>query len=130
MAVNPLSQITLDAEYTSGPLATSDLHAGGIFFCVLYEEVLIFRPNNVVELDVRILDNWRPLDDEADFLSKRSATCSYGLNDREYLSCKFPHATYTGLPCDLNPDWLAFHLTYRYFDQCNSRVYTLRTGKQ
>ncbi len=130
MAVNPLSQITLDAEYTSGPLATSDLHAGGIFFCVLYEEVLIFRSNNVVELDVRILDNWNPLDDEADSLSKRSAIGSYGLNDRDYLSCKFPHATYTGLPCDLNSDWLAFHLTYTQVAQCNSCVYTLRSGKQ
>lgn len=126
MAVNPLSQITLDAEYTSGALATCDLHAGGIFFCVLYEKVLIFRSKNVVELDVRVLDNWTPLDDEADFLSKGSATGSYGLNDRDYLSCKFPHATYTGLPCDLNSDWLAFHLTYTQVAQCNSCVYTLR----
>ncbi|QGQ26255.1 hypothetical protein F1728_27830 [Gimesia benthica] len=92
--------------------------------------MLIFRSNNVVELDVRILDNWNPLDDEADSLSKRSAIGSYGLNDRDYLSCKFPHATYTGLPCDLNSDWLAFHLTYTQVAQCNSCVYTLRSGKQ
>ena len=104
MPDNPLSKIVLDVEYSSGPRATSDLHAGGIFFCVLYEEVLVFRPNNVVERDVRILDNWRPLDDEADSLAERSATGTYGLNSRGYISCNFPHASYTGLACDINPN--------------------------
>ena len=126
MPDNLLSKIMLDVEYSSGPRATSDLHAGGIFFCVLYEDVLVFRPNNTVELDVRILDNWRPLDDEADFLAKRSATGTYEINSKGYISCNFPHASYTGLACDINPDWLAFHLTYKKVNVCDSCVYRLR----
>jgi hypothetical protein len=125
MAGNPLAKLTLDAEYTSGPLATTDIHAGGIFFCLLYEEVLVFRSNDVVELDIRVLDEWRAMDDEADVVRRNSATGTYGLDGKGFLNCRFPNANYTGLPCDMNPDWLAFHV---YNDRLHGRgcVYTLR----
>lgn len=126
MSDNSLSKIVHDVEYSSGPLARTELHAGGIFFCVLYEDVLIFRPNNVVEHDVRILDDWRPLDDEADSLVMRTTNATYGLDSKGNVSFKFPHARYTGLACDINPNWLAFNLFYIRTQWSDSRVYTLR----
>lgn len=126
MSDDPRLLLTLSAEYASAPLATTDLHAGGIFFCVLYEEVLVFRPNNIVELSVRVIDNWRPFDDEQENLTSMSANGVYGLDGNGFLECDFPNVSFTGLPCKIRSDWLAFHVFDRVTARSKSRVYARR----
>lgn len=117
---NALARIVLDVEYVCGPLATTDLHAGGNFFCVLFEAVLIFRSGNVVEEELRVLDNWRPLDDEPASLMTKG---TWGLDGKGNVTCAFPDACFTGLPYESNPDWLAFHVYHKQSTQGEGRVY-------
>ena len=45
-----LGDLKINNKYTSGPLASTDLHAGGIFFCTPYVEHIEFLNNGIVEL--------------------------------------------------------------------------------
>lgn len=105
-----LKLLTLDIPYRTGPIAWTDLHAGGLFFCVVYRECLQFHASGQVRRWCEILDDSRPFDNEADQLRATDVVGSYSANDRGYLSCLFPSLELTGLPCAQTPDLLAFHV--------------------
>lgn len=98
------------SPFVTGPEATTDLHAGGIFFCVLYQRELTFHSNRDVSLNYRILDNWRPLDDEVQCLSSRSKRGKASVDSKGNLTIAFPDMTFTGAECDNLPGHIAFYV--------------------
>jgi len=111
---NPLELIQFGKAYKSGPKASTDLHAGGIFFCVPYEEILTFSQDGTLELIKRVIENFRPFDgqQEIDAINNFKIKGTYRLSDRKYIQCEFENYTMTGLPLQNNPDILAFHCYY------------------
>ena len=106
---NPSSLLKIGVPYYTGPLAWTDLHAGGLFFCVIYRECLEFSTRGRVRRWCEVIDDSRSLDDEAEVLRATNVVGSYRLNERGYLSCVFPDLELTGLPCDRMPEMLVFN---------------------
>jgi hypothetical protein len=106
---NASKQLALDVPYRTGPLAWTDLHAGGLFFCVVYRECLRFSANGRVRRWCEVIDESRPLDDEPERLRATDQVASYRFNEYRYLECAFPDLELTGLPCEQAPELLAFH---------------------
>lgn len=48
---------------------------------------------------------------------------SYGLNDRDYVDCKFPNLELTGLPCKDARALIAFHAWYSSTKMKYSRIF-------
>jgi hypothetical protein len=118
-----LERLHYDTPYRSGPDAWTDLHAGGLFSCVVFQEVLQFSRDGSVRRWYEILDDSRPLDDEVEAL-RRSASCGgYLVNERGYLECVFADLKLVGLPCEKAPDLLAFHAWDPNGGASSSRVY-------
>lgn len=109
--MNPLEKIHFEKEYKSSPMASTDMHAGGIFFCVPYEEIIKFWENGKVELTRRVIEYFRPMDGqpEIDEINNFKLIGTYGLSDRNYIECKFEGFSMTGLPLEINPNILVFH---------------------
>jgi hypothetical protein len=103
--INPV----LDVPYRTGPLARTDIHAGGVFFCVVYREFLQFSSGGRVRRWCEVIDDSRPLDDEPAELRATDVMGSYRTNERGYLECLFPNLELIGLPCEQAPGILAFH---------------------
>src|SRR5262249_10861426 len=104
-----LERLVVGAAYRTGPLAWTDLHAGGLFFCVVYRECLRFGRRGRVWRWCQVMDDSRPLDDEGKQIRADRSEGTYRLNDRGYLACVFPDLQLTGLPCERSPETLAFH---------------------
>jgi hypothetical protein len=121
-----LGQIQYDHPYCAGPLAWTDLHAGGVFFCVVYEELIQFRRDGTVRRWRTIMDDSRQLDDEAEQLLRIAPAGHYRVNDRGYLECVFAEAVLIGLPCENDPDLLAFYVSDRRGGLARSQVYRIR----
>lgn len=110
MDTQRLNMLCESSPFATGPEATTDLHAGGNFFCVLYRRELVFHPNCEVELNYKILDNWCPLDDEAECLSSRSCRGTATIDSKGNLTITFPGIKFTGSECDNFPGHLAFNV--------------------
>lgn len=98
-----------NAHYATGPLATTDLHAGGIFFCVVYRERLHFQGAGEVRRWCEVIDDGRPFDDEATRLRATDMMGRYEV-DGEKIVCRFPGLEMTGAICRRTPELLAFHV--------------------
>lgn len=109
--MNPVPLI-LDQPYVTGPMASTDLHAGGVFFCAVYRECLQFSEGGRVRWWRELLDTSRPFHQDLEEFRKFSMDGSYSLNDRDYLVCKFPSMELTGLPCRDASTLIAFHVGY------------------
>ncbi len=109
--MNPIEKIQFEKEYKSSPRASTDLHAGGIFFCVPYEEIIKFWEDGRVELTRKVIENFRPMDgqSEIDKINNFKLAGYYELSDREYIKCKFEGFWMIGLPLEVNSDILTFH---------------------
>jgi len=91
-----LRTLCASSPFTTNIEASTDVHAGRNFFCVLYRGELVFRANGEVELNYRVLDNWRPLDDEAESLSERSTRGTVTIDSAGNLKITFPNMTFWG----------------------------------
>jgi hypothetical protein len=104
--------IKINEKYLSGLTASTDLHAGGIFFCIVYKKCLVFSESGTVRLSNELFDAFRPLDSEdAELMKSSYFEGRYFFNDRNYLICEFERIdlVLTGLNLDRHPDILAFH---------------------
>jgi hypothetical protein len=119
-----LEQVVLDVPYHTGPLAWTDLHAGGLFFCVVYRECLRFSAGRRVRRWCEVIDDSRPFDDEPEQLRATDMVGTYRLNDRGYLECLFSDLELTGLPCEQAPELLAFNAFRARSGPSFSLVYT------
>ena len=113
--MNPIDKIQLNKEYKSGPHASTDLHAGGIFFCVPYEDIITFFENGKVEIKKRVIETFRPMDGQYDIdaINHFKLTGTYELSDRGYINCTFEGFTMVGLPLEINQDILVFHCYHK-----------------
>lgn len=107
---NPARQLAYQATYRSGPEAWTDLHAGGLFFCVLYETCLRFEKTGTVLAWNELLPGARPLHDEVERLAAPPEEGTWLVNDHGYLVCSFGDRQLTGLPWPEVPGLLAFHV--------------------
>jgi hypothetical protein len=99
------------SPFTTRLEAMTDVHAGPNVFCVLYRRELVFHPNHEVELNYRIVDNWRPLDDEAERLLSRS--CRGTLSPGGRLKISFPNMDFYGAEYEKRAGLLVFHVSGR-----------------
>ena len=102
------------SPFVTGPSATSDLHAGGVFFCVIYRRELTFHPNRLADLNFHVLDNWRPSGGEVQDLNSKSCSGKVTSNSRGYIEISFPNMQFTGCECDNLSRHLAFHIFGSY----------------
>src|SRR4051794_4809345 len=105
--------VRFDEPYRSGPQAWTDLHAGGLLFYVVYEELIEFRRDGGVSLWYEVLDDSRDMDNEGEEYRRRRHSGSYCLNERGYLECSFPEFNLVGAPCAEAPDLLVFYTRHR-----------------
>lgn len=106
---NAVELVELNARYATGPMARTDLHAGGIFFCVVYCECLMFAPDGRVRRWCEVIDESRPFDNEHKALEATNIVGNYRLNSHGYLECRFVDLELTGLPCERDRRLLAFY---------------------
>lgn len=109
--MNPISKLQFGTPYIASPQASTELHAGGIFFCIPYEERITFFEDGRVELRRKVIEDFRPMDNQdVDAINDFFLKGSYRLSGRRYILCEFGKRTMTGLPLNDNPDILAFHV--------------------
>lgn len=121
-------KLKLNERYLSGMIANTDLHAGGIFFCIIYQNCLQFFENGKVELTKSNIDDFRPMDDnDVQHLKKYKVVGTYSLNERGYLVCQFKELawTFTGLPTEKDSNVLSFHIYDSRRSDTWSEVYKL-----
>lgn len=113
--MNPIQNIQFEREYKSSPMASTDLHAGGIFFCVPYEEIIKFGKGGKVELTKKVIENFRPMDgqSEIDKINNFKLIGTYQLSSRKYIECKFEDFSMIGLPLKKNQNILTFHCYHK-----------------
>jgi hypothetical protein len=95
--------LEFEKKYLSSLIANTDLHAGGLFFCILYQNCLQFFENGKVELTKKVVDAFRPMDqNDIRHLENYKIIGRYSFNDRGYLVCEFKDIflTFTGLPTE------------------------------
>jgi hypothetical protein len=120
---NTIDMLTMDRPYRTGPMASTELHAGGIFFCTVYAECLQFGSNWQVRRWRELIDGSRPFDDEVQEMREFKEIGSFRLNDRGYVTCEFPSLVLTGLPCKDAEGLLAFHAWHKTAKRSNGIVY-------
>jgi hypothetical protein len=114
----------LNVDYRSGQLAWTELHASGLFSCVVYEEVLRFSENGIVARHFSILDDSRAIArEEVAHLRRTAGAGRYSLGDRGYLEFEFSDAKYTGVTCEWPAGLLAFHVYHKETRLSYGRVF-------
>ena len=104
--------LTFDEKYLTGPIANTDLHAGGLFFAIIYKKSLVFSDNEVVVISRELVEPFRPMDDQDEkMIQNYRFTGRYFFNSREYLECHFEEIglVLTGLPVANHSGMLVFH---------------------
>jgi hypothetical protein len=82
--------ICLNIEYKTGLLANTDLHAGGLLFCIVYETVIKFLDEVSVEMYYNVIDPISPMDNsDVLTLQRYYQRGTYSYNQRGYLQCLF-----------------------------------------
>lgn len=103
----------MNKKYQSGLIANTDLHAGGLFFCIIYQNQLEFFENGKVELTKKVVEALRPMDEnDVKHLQNFKIVGDYSFNDRGYLVCKFEDLfwTFTGLSSEIDSSIIAFNI--------------------
>ncbi|CAA9197434.1 hypothetical protein FLA105534_01643 [Flavobacterium bizetiae] len=118
----------MNKKYQSGLIANTDLHAGGLFFCIIYQNQLEFFENGKVELTKKVVDAFRPMDEnDVEHLKNFNIVGDYSFNDRGYLVCKFEDLfwTFTGLSSEKDSSIIAFNIYDRRLQNKWGEVYKL-----
>lgn len=121
-------KLELKRRYLSCMDASTDLHAGGLFFCIIYQRCLQFFEHGRVELTNKIVDAFRPMDSaDVEMMKNFKVTGKYWFNERGYLVCEFPDVslTYTGVATEKNENILPFYIYNSNHKISGSIVYKL-----
>ena len=129
--MNPIDQLKMEAEYVCGPLITTEFHAGGVFFCVPYEQIIRFSADGTLILFRRVIERFRPMDGQAeiDATNNFRKEGKYMLTDRNYIKCTIENITMIGLPLYENPHILAFDCTLSNIGAGYSMAFVLKDKK-
>lgn len=116
-----------DQKYLSERIVDTDVHAGGLFFCVIYQNCLEFRADGKVLLTKQLVNAFRPMD-PADIkrLENYRVTGQYSVNERGYLVCDFGEIflQYTGMEME-SGKLIPFHVFDRRLSKQWGEIYTL-----
>lgn len=118
----------MNKKYQSGLIANTDLHAGGLFFCIIYQNQLEFFQNGKVELTKKVVEALRPMDEnDVKHLQNFKIVGDYSFNDRGYLVCKFEDLfwTFTGLSSEKDSSIIAFNIYDSRLQNSWGEVYKL-----
>lgn len=118
----------MNKKYQSGLIANTDLHAGGLFFCIIYQNQLEFFENGKVELTKKVVESLRPMDEkDVKHLQNYKIVGDYLFNDRGYLVCKFEDLfwTFTGLSSEKDSSIIAFNIYDSRLQNRRGEVYKL-----
>lgn len=118
----------MNKKYQSGLIANTDLHAGGLFFCIIYQNQLEFFENGKVELTKKVVEGLRPMDEnDVEYLKNFKIVGDYSFNDRGYLVCKFEDLfwTFTGLSSEKDSSIIAFNIYDSRLQNSWGEVYKL-----
>ena len=121
-------KVELEAVYQSELMANTDLHAGGLFFCIIYVNCLTFEKNGQVILTQKIIDPFRPMDPyDVKQIENFKSMGKYYENDRGYLICDFEDifVKLTGMFTIKNPDLIVFHAFSKRLDKQWSELYKI-----
>jgi hypothetical protein len=121
-------KIEINKKYLSSMIANTELHSGGIFFCIIYKNCLQFFENGKVELTKKIIDTFRPMDDnDVKHLENYKVIGEHSINDRGYLVCEFDNLfwTFTGLPTEKDSSIIPFNIYDSRLSNKWSEVYKL-----
>lgn len=119
--------IQTNKVYQSELIAHTDLHAGGVFFGIVYSKCLKFESDGQVTLTNKIVDPFRPMDpSDLTHLENYKATGKYSVNDRGYLICDFKEifTTFTGMFSIYNTDRLIFNIYDDRLKKIWSEIYS------
>ena len=94
--------------YVRGPFATTDLHAGGVLFCVIYLDCLEFGADGRLRRYCEVLDESMRLDDEGDELRAKEATGRWRWEGGQ-LHCELGDLVLVGAASTERRDLIAFH---------------------
>ncbi|UTN02834.1 hypothetical protein L0669_16025 [Flavobacterium bizetiae] len=121
-------KIEMNKKYQSGLIANTDLHAGGLFFCIIYQNQLVFFENGKVELTKKVVEALRPMDEnDVKHLQNFKIVGDYLFNDRGYLVCKFEDLfwTFTGLSSEKDSSIIVFNIYDSRLQNRRGEVYKL-----
>ena len=121
-------KIEINKKYQSGLIANTDLHAGGLFFCIIYQNQLEFFENGKVELTKKVVEALRPMDEnDVEHLQNYKIVGDYSFNDRGYLVGKFEDLfwTFTGLSSEKDSSIIPFHIYDSRLQNRRGEVYKL-----
>ncbi|RYU96693.1 hypothetical protein [Emticicia agri] len=124
-------KIELNRKYLSSLKADTDLHSGGLFFCIIYQNCLEFFENGKVEYTKKLVDAFKPMDDiDIKHLENYKIIGEYSYNQRGYLKCEFEDIflSLTGLPTEKDPTIIPFHVYNERFSRSSGDVYHLESS--
>jgi len=113
--------------YQSELIANTDLHAGGIFFCVIYVNRLSFHENGEVVLTRIITNPFRPMDPaDVQQINNYKSVGIYHKAKNGCLICDFLETSIrlTGMPTTENGDMIAFHVFDKRLNKQWGELYT------
>jgi hypothetical protein len=120
--------IILNREYHTELIANTELHAGGLFFCIIFKKILKFKENNNVQLYQKVINPLRPMDEyDIDYINNYNSHGQYKINDRGYLKCKFDSIDleYTGILLDEQTNDIIFHVFNKAAGDSWSEIFKL-----
>ena len=119
-------KIELNKKYLSGLKAHTDLHAGGLFFCIIYQNCLEFFESGEVAFTKKLIDAFKPMDaHDVSAIENYNMIGEYFFNDKGYLECKFEFLELTGLPTEKDQSIIPFHAYDSRWPNSWSEVYKI-----
>ena len=117
--------IKLNKLYSTGHIAITDIHAGGILFGYIYKERLTFLDGANVLKNYSIFDTFTQMENESESKAKESSRGSYLINNRGLIECEFEDCSMYGGFSKRDSDVLMFDVNYKNPKRRASAVYLL-----
>jgi hypothetical protein len=105
-------KLEIEKKYNSELIAITDLHGGGIFFCLVYIKVLTFKTDGEVVLTKKVINPFRPMDPiDIALIDNFKIKGKYHTNDNDYITCEFDeiYLKLIGIHLEKNPSTLVFN---------------------
>lgn len=117
----------IEKTYKSELIANTDLHAGGVFFCIIYVNCLSFKKNGEVVLTRKVTNALRPMDSaDINQIENYKSIGMYHEDSNGYLICDFSEisVTLTGMPTTKSANMIVFHAFDKRLNKQWGELYT------